>query len=220
MEVPQVCLYDPCVNDDPVGNFFEDNDDVFEDDSHYGADVSNEDVIEKTTTKLSTLVEADVSNNADRGRFMNVYTLGQFEFHVTGADSDLEVNLMTKSCSCGVFQLIGIPCPHAAAAAIACGVNLYSLCSSFYTIKSWRNSYKETIYPTGNEDDWILLDDIKNMVVGVPIGKQQVGRPKKPKLGRPRTNCWPSSGEKDVKMRKCSRCGGHGHNKSSCKAWF
>ncbi|XP_062094232.1 uncharacterized protein LOC133800292 [Humulus lupulus] len=163
-------------------------------------------------------MEANVSNNADKGRFVNIYALGQLEFHVTGADSDVEVNLMTKSCSCGVFQLIGTPCPHAAAATIERGVNLYSLCSPFYTIKSWGNSYKETIYPTGNEDDWILPDDIENMVVGVPVEKQQVDRPKKPRLGRPRANYWPSGGEKYVKMNKCSRCGGRGHNKPSCKA--
>ncbi|XP_062116400.1 uncharacterized protein LOC133830437 [Humulus lupulus] len=156
-------------------------------------------------------------NNADKGRFMNVYALSQFQFHVTGADDDVEVNLMMKSCSCGVVQLIGIPCPYAGAAAIERGVNLYSLCSLFYIIDSWRNSYKETIYLIGNKDDWIIPDDIKNMVVGVPIDKQ-VGHPKKPMIGRPRTNCWLSSREKDVKMHKCHRYGGRSHNKSSCKA--
>ncbi|XP_062075352.1 uncharacterized protein LOC133779401 [Humulus lupulus] len=93
-------------------------------------------VTEKTTTKLSTLLDADVSNNADKGRFMNVYALDRFEFRVTGVDDDVEVDLMTKSCSFGVFQLIGIPCPHAATATIERGVNLYSLCSPFYTIES------------------------------------------------------------------------------------
>ncbi|XP_062109392.1 uncharacterized protein LOC133820010 [Humulus lupulus] len=131
---------------------------------------------------------------------MNVYALGQFESHVTGADGDVDVKLMIKSCSCGVFHLKGIPCPHAAAVAIERGVNLYSLCSPFYTIKSWMNSYKETIYPTGNEDDWILPNDIKNMLVGVPVEKQQVGHLKKPKLGRLMTNRWPFGKEKDVKI--------------------
>ena len=36
--------YDPYVNDDPVGNCFEDNDDGSEDDSYYSADVSNEEL--------------------------------------------------------------------------------------------------------------------------------------------------------------------------------
>ncbi|XP_062103067.1 uncharacterized protein LOC133814077 [Humulus lupulus] len=92
---------------------------------------------------------------------------------------DDEVNLMTKSCSCGIFQLIGIPCVHAVAATLEHRVNIYYLCSSFYTIESWRDLYKETIYPTGNEDDWIVPYDIKIMEVVVPVEKQPVGHPKK-----------------------------------------
>ena len=52
----------------------------------------------------------------------------------------------------------------------------------------------------------------------MPIEKNPVGQPKKKKLGRPRIKRLPSQGERLVLERKCSACGGSGHNRASCKA--
>ena len=71
------------------------------------------------------------------------------------------VNLSTKTCDCASWQLIGIPCQHAVAAALERNVNIYSLCSR----EMWAECYKEAIYPTGNEEGWMVPKDI-NMNVG------------------------------------------------------
>ena len=174
--------------------------------------------VEKCTSKLATIYEKDVSGIADDARYLKVHPLGQFEFHVVDPEGDGEVNLMTKSCSCGQFQIMGYPCVHGVAAAMLRNVNIYSLCSPYYTTEMWRESYKETIYPTGNEDDWEVPENIEKMQVGVPVEKQPVGQPKKNKVGRRKTNCTPSNGEIIRKERKCSMCGGLGHNRATCKA--
>ena len=63
----------------------------------------------------------------------------------------------------------------------------------------------------------MVPEDI-NMNVGLPIEKQPVGRPKKTKAGRPRGRL-PSHGERlPATPRKCSLCGGYGHNRETYEA--
>ncbi|XP_062119009.1 uncharacterized protein LOC133832716 [Humulus lupulus] len=139
--------------------------------------------VEKCTSKLSPLMEKYLEDIAADAKYLKFHILGQLEFHVVDPNGD------------GMFQIIGIPCDHAVAVAIDRGVNFYSLYSPFYTTKMLMGSYKETIYPTGNEDEWIVPKDIKNMEVGVPVEKPPIGRPKKRKVGRKKTKCCPSTGE-------------------------
>ena len=172
----------------------------------------------KATTVLSPEMEKDLKQIGDKAIFLDVQVLGHHEFLVVDGNGDGEVNLATKSCSCGMFQTIGIPCVHAFAAARKRSINIYSLCSPYYRIEALNDTFKDTIYPVGNEDEWVIPDHIRDTVVGVPAEKTPVGRPRKQKVGRRKTNRYASRGEKIVKPRKCSRCGGSGHNRKSCKA--
>ncbi|XP_062085525.1 uncharacterized protein LOC133791622 [Humulus lupulus] len=86
----------------------------------------------------------------------------------------------------------------------------------YYKIETWRSSYTESIYPTGNEEEWIVPHDIMTITVRTPAQKNPVGRPKK-KQGRPKMKRHPSNGDKLVVPRKCSTCGGLGHNRATCK---
>ncbi|KAM6571401.1 uncharacterized protein LOC133034582 [Cannabis sativa] len=126
------------------------------------------------------------------------------------------VDLQEKSCTCGLFQCMKFPCPHACAASQERSISVYTLCSPYYTTEYWRRTYEGTIMPVGDEDDWELPDDIKNMTVGVPVEKQPVGRPKKQKVGRIKNNRTACNGERIIKSRKCSKCGATGHNRSTC----
>ncbi|XP_062103793.1 uncharacterized protein LOC133814904 [Humulus lupulus] len=155
----------------------------------------------KETSVLAPLIEADLKEIGVKANFVDVQVLGHHDLLVVDGNGDGEVNLVTNSCSCGMFQTIGIPCVHAFAAARKRSINIYSLCSPYYTIESWMETYKETIYPCGNEDEWILHEQIKEIVVGVRVEKNHVGRPKKKKLGRLKTKRFPSNGEHVVQPR-------------------
>ncbi|XP_062104223.1 uncharacterized protein LOC133815392 [Humulus lupulus] len=135
----------------------------------------------KAISVLAPLMEADLKQMAMKENFLDVQVLGHYEFLVV--DGDGEMNYDTKSCSCCMFETIGIPCVHALVVAIKMSINIYSLCSPYYIIDSWRDTYKETIYLVGNEDEWVIPDHISDMVVGILIEKNPIGRPKKKKLG-------------------------------------
>ncbi|XP_062075147.1 uncharacterized protein LOC133779171 [Humulus lupulus] len=171
---------------------------------------------EKTTITLALTYEKILVDMAEKARFLIPYAIGRHEFHVLDGELNGEVDLLNKTCTWGVFQIIGIPCAHALSGSLKRGVNFYSLCSDYYKIETWRSSYKESIYPTGNKEEWIVPHGIMTIKLRTPAQKNPVGRPKK-KQGRPKMKRHPSNGDKLVVQRKCSTCGGLGHNRATCK---
>ena len=67
----------------------------------------------------------------------------------------------------------------------------------------------ETIYLVENEDDWVILNDAKQMKILKP--------PYHPKAGHPKANWKSSQGEKKKALHHCCSCGGQCHNRSTCK---
>ncbi|XP_062085469.1 uncharacterized protein LOC133791563 [Humulus lupulus] len=151
----------------------------------------------KTTTTLAPTYEKNLVDMAEKAQFLIPYAIGRHEFHVLDGELNGEVDLLNKTCTCGVFQIIGIPCAHALSGSLKRGVNFYSLCSDYYKIETWRSCYTESIYPTGNEEELIVPHDIITIKVRTPAQKNPVGRSKK-KQGRPKTKRHPSNGDKLV----------------------
>ena len=76
-------------------------------------------------------IEKQLCNTFQQATSCIVHPLSRFEFYVQDGDKDGEVNLQNKTCSYGVFDLIGFPCVHALAIARSRSVDPYALCSKF-----------------------------------------------------------------------------------------
>ncbi|XP_060968573.1 uncharacterized protein LOC133036104 [Cannabis sativa] len=126
------------------------------------------------------------------------------------------VDLQERTCTCNLFQCMKFPCPHACDAAQQRSISMYALCLPYYTTKYWRSTYEGTIMPVGDTNDWELPYDINNITVGVHVEKQPVGRPKKQKVGRIKSNRTACNGERIIIPRNCGKCGAKGHNRSTC----
>ena len=116
--------------------------------------------------------------------------------------------MKTYSCTCRVFDLDHIPCAHAIAACRYRNMSCYTLCSQYYMKNLLICSYSKSIYPIGNNKDWVILEDIRCRVVLPPNSRRPTGRPRKERI------C--SSGE-TKSTRCCGRCGDYGHNRKTCK---
>ncbi|XP_062085526.1 uncharacterized protein LOC133791623 [Humulus lupulus] len=68
---------------------------------------------EKTTTTLALTYEKNLVDMAEKAQFLIPYAIGRREFHVLDGELNGEVDLLNKTCTCGMFQIIGIPCAHA-----------------------------------------------------------------------------------------------------------
>ncbi|XP_060974246.1 uncharacterized protein LOC133039378 [Cannabis sativa] len=150
----------------------------------------------KCATPLATTFENDLKDQHKDGMFRSVLRNGAQLFNVgTSPQGERggDVNLVERTCTCGLFQMLKIPCPHACAA-ISQNVSVYTLCSPYYTKETWKKTYDATINIVGEEDEWVLPEHIKNIRIGVPVEKKPVGRPRKSNAGRRPTKRRPSSG--------------------------
>ncbi|XP_022865256.1 uncharacterized protein LOC111385117 [Olea europaea var. sylvestris] len=118
------------------------------------------------------------------------------------------VHLSEDTCTCREFQLNHMPCVHAIRAACFRGKSMYELCSPYYTSKYWRGAYNEAIYPVLREVDWV----VPSLIICTPTLPLLVRR----LPGRPPTQCKRSRYKSAWSNRKCTRCGGVGHNRTTC----
>lgn len=161
----------------------------------------------EATTPVTPWLEKLLQKRLNDCRTFTVTPLSMYEFQVCTFEFSTTVNLESKTCACRQFQLDQYPCIHAIAACRYKNLSPYSYCSEYYSISLWRQCYANTIYPLDDRCLWHAPPEIQQRVVHPPI----VRRPP----GRPRTRRILSRGE-ERPQRKCSRCGGVGHNRQTC----
>ncbi|KAM6542893.1 hypothetical protein CsatB_007340 [Cannabis sativa] len=166
---------------------------------------SQKEKADKWTKPLAPEMEEDLTLHFEKGWYLNVDSCGPYtlQLHPSRNSSD-----WWRSGLPGTYLHLRLVPERS--------ISAYTLCSPYYTTEYWRRTYEGTITPVGDEDDWELPDDIKNMKVGVPIEKQPVGRPKKQKVGRIKNNRTACNDERIIKSQNCSKCGAKGHNRSTC----
>ncbi|KAG5610946.1 hypothetical protein H5410_022227 [Solanum commersonii] len=62
------------------------------------------------------LIEKDIAKNINMGNKLLVHHTAKYKYIVTGQDEVATVDLLAKSCTCKVFDIDKVPCPHAMAA--------------------------------------------------------------------------------------------------------
>lgn len=100
--------------------------------------------------------ESIISRRNVKGLKMRITPLNLHgEYQVSCEDTDVFVDLEMKQCSCRKFDIDRMPCRHALACCGHVGINLYSLCSTYYKIETWADSYAGTVYSVLRETKWM-----------------------------------------------------------------
>ncbi|XP_022883447.1 uncharacterized protein LOC111400259 [Olea europaea var. sylvestris] len=160
------------------------------------------------TGMLSLRMENELRTTFEAGTRLRAHGLTE-QLTQVGMSNDADiVDFSDNSCTCREFEINRMPCVHATRAACLRRMSLYDLCSLYYTSKYWRGAYSEAIYPVMHKVDWI----VPNEITGTPIRPPNVRRPP----SRPPTRRQRSIFESATRLRKCTRCGGLGHNRSTC----
>ena len=117
------------------------------------------------------------------------------------------VDFTDRSCTCRKFQLGRLPCAHVVAVSRFLRLaDCYQWCHQVYTTEFLKKVYGDSIYPLGDQSEWIEPDVIRT--VHPPNRRSRLP-------GRPRGKRIPSVGE-EVRRRRCGRCGVLGHNRIHC----
>jgi hypothetical protein len=82
------------------------------------------------------------------------------------------------------------------------------MCSEYYTSDTLRQAYRGEINPLPHAENWVVPDQVRNLLVLPWKVRVLPGRPKKSR--------YRSCVEK-AKQKNCSNCGLKGHNKRSCR---
>ena len=81
------------------------------------------------TERLSPHCEAYLQDLVQKSRKYIVNPLNRYEFNVHDGMSYFRVNLKAMSCTCRVYDGLGLPCTHALFAACKGKINVYKFCS-------------------------------------------------------------------------------------------
>ncbi|CAN1823399.1 hypothetical protein LINPERHAP1_LOCUS30362 [Linum perenne] len=131
------------------------------------------------------------------------------------------VDLRRHICTCGYWQLSGVPCVHGVAAISYMRYDVTEYVDKYYTVRLAKKAYSKGVPPLPGREDWV---DVEGLPVLPPPHKVMPGRPKKNRRKEPgEVSTRPSRTGVGTMMRKtgavmhCSRCGQTDHNVRGCK---
>ncbi|XP_052731248.1 uncharacterized protein LOC128195986 [Vigna angularis] len=149
------------------------------------------------------------------GNWLPVWAGGS-QFEVThGFTMDkFVVDLSNHTCTCYLWDLVGIPCRHAVAAIHYKSENPEHYVHPYYKKEAYRTCYAPIISPINGQQLWPTSDSPQLLP---PIYKRPPGRPKK--LRRREVDEYVSHGKlsKTNTAIRCSTCNAYGHNVRTCK---
>ncbi|KAH0679351.1 hypothetical protein KY284_020436 [Solanum tuberosum] len=150
-------------------------------------------------------IEKDISKYVNAGNKLLAYQIANYKSSVTGHGDVATVDLQRRTCTCRIFDLDKIPCPHAMAALRAqygadFGNQIYEYSSPYYSVEKYIMAYCEKIHPMPPEDSWIVPLDVIEREIPPPYVD-----PSKP--GRKRYNRRRGVGQSfPIRKNKCSVC--------------
>ncbi|XP_048599746.1 uncharacterized protein LOC106355407 [Brassica napus] len=137
-------------------------------------------LISKHTHRLTIDVEEKIDRRIGKGKTFRVYPVTDSQLLVKGDTIDCFVDLDKRTCSCGKYDLLKIPCRHAIKAGFFVGREPYTLTDFLYTTGPWREAYQESINPISvPEDGWSVPQVVENSEVLPPETRRSLGRNRK-----------------------------------------
>ncbi|GKB57619.1 putative ubiquitin-protein ligase [Tanacetum coccineum] len=158
--------------------------------------------------ELTPWAEAKLAQRIAKSTTWTVRPAANYLYNVVDYYKNATVDLNTRTCSCGQWQLSGLPCGHLIAVMRhlrQSSANQFAF--SCFKTSVWRASYNEVIYDVGHPSEWDKPDGLITVLPPV-MDKRQPGRPRNRDRFR-------SKGEQ-ITQKSCTRCFKGGHNRRDC----
>lgn len=162
-------------------------------------------------TKLTPSREEKLQEESRRASSLKVLFSSDTVFEVHDNSINVVVDLQKGFCSCLEWKSNGLPCRHAIAVFYCTGKYTYDYCPKCFTVDSYLITYSDSINPVRGpyEKSTEGQDPSQTMHVLPPCTPKPSTEQNKKQLTK----------AEGVTRREvcCSRCGGVGHNKATCK---
>ncbi|XP_077250159.1 uncharacterized protein LOC143889728 [Tasmannia lanceolata] len=76
------------------------------------------------------------------------------EYEVISSTNTDGVDLEQRTCTCGLFQIMGLSCGHAIAAMGVNKLDKYRYCQDWFLASAYRTTYDDVIHPTLDRTQW------------------------------------------------------------------
>nr|GFA47355.1 hypothetical protein [Tanacetum cinerariifolium] len=158
--------------------------------------------------ELTPWAEAKLAQRIAKSATWTVRPAANYLYNVVDYYKNATVDINSRTCSCGQWQLSGLPCGHLIAVMRhlrQSSANQFAF--SCFKTSVWRASYNEVIFDVGHPSEW---DQPDGLIIVLPpvMDKRQPGRPR----NRDRLR---SKGEQ-ITPKSCTRCFKGGHNRRDC----
>ncbi|XP_065623857.1 uncharacterized protein LOC136065100 [Quercus suber] len=135
------------------------------------------------------------------------------KFEVSKLPEKYVVDIKQHTCSCGSWDLTGIPCAHSVAALGYMSHTIEDYVHHYYSMESLTQTYGSCIYPISGPKLW---PQSNRETILPPKKVRQGGRPKKKRKKELGELNNPYKMKRRIGHVKCSQCGTIGHNKRRC----
>ncbi|XP_062029806.1 uncharacterized protein LOC133745675 [Rosa rugosa] len=165
---------------------------------------------EEWFSELCPVIEKKLKENLEVGRHWRVSRSDTYVYEVHCQKYNSMVNLETRFCSCGEWQLYGFPCSHALVVIQQHGSSPYLYVNELYKVEKYRETYSFPINPLPSISKQVHDFGRDAVILQPPLTRRPPGRPRKKRFRK--------RSEK-TRVIKCGRCGKcDGHNRKSCTA--
>ncbi|GJY67989.1 probable purine permease 11 [Tanacetum coccineum] len=128
--------------------------------------------------ELTPWAEAKLAQRIAKSATWTVRPAANYLYNVVDYYKNATVDLNTRTCSCGQWQLSGLPCGHLIAVMRhlrQSSANQFAF--SCFKTSVWRASYNEVIYDVGHPSEWDKPDGLITVLPPV-MDKRLPGRPR------------------------------------------
>ncbi|XP_010533118.1 PREDICTED: uncharacterized protein LOC104808957 [Tarenaya hassleriana] len=159
------------------------------------------------SSKLVPTKEESLKEECKKANTLKVFIFSDNLYEVHDGAVQI-VDITKQNCSCFGWKPTGLPCQHAIAVLNSKGRDLYDYCSGFFSVESYHMTYSEGLSPV--------------LTFGESAEEEEEEEEDEQQVLPPPFSRVPGV-EKRIKDRKrgrsvcCTRCGGVGHNKATCK---
>ncbi|KAG7563817.1 Zinc finger SWIM-type [Arabidopsis suecica] len=158
-------------------------------------------------------------------------THGKYEVHLDGNSHYVDLTLGKWECSCGKWQITGIPCEHAYAAILDVNKDVDDYASPYFSTQVWKEVYEKGPEPVRGPRFWMTNNYV---LITKPEDPNLPGRKKGQKKKYDRIKGKNESPKKKKKgnqdgqetgilklgrkgrIMHCRKCGEAGHNSAGC----
>ena len=170
--------------------------------------------IAKYTRKVCPNIQDKLKKLKHKSIHFSATPASSFMYEVDNGCERHVVDLVRKTCSCRIWDLIGLPCKHGIFAIVKNLEKVEDYVHHCYLKEAFVETYKEIIQPMFGQSEWVETNQPAPVA---PHMYKPPSRPPKQRKKDPKEPRNPYRISRMNKTTKCGKCQKEGHNARGCK---